>query len=305
MPSQSFASEFDKVLTASPWSLDSIVDILARQDLQISQATLSHWRTGRSIPRRHNSLRIITALEDILGLTPQSLSSLLITSDNYKHTENKHFAPRAAEKPDPIDSDFTSLFAESDEATPWSDEIRREFIEEETIISADFLTQTRTIVILGRIPQVPNPCLHVSVGLDDWDVVPETGYIDVYDVKGATIGERKLYNNGLTTVTRLDVPDSCYPGQLHRISYSYTYQTTIPFSESLMRAFPWPLRFYISRVEFEGKVPESIEWVNETIHEDNDMTHTSIVSRPVFPIGHTIQMCIENPDAKRGYFRWE
>lgn len=296
MPAQSFASELDKALTASSWSLESIVDILAREDLHISQATLSHWRTGRSVPRRYKSFHIVTALEKILSLPPQSLSILLTIDDNNSgHTKNKHFAPLPATKPDPIDSDFTSLFAESDENTSWSDEIRREFIEEETIISTDFLTQTRTIVILGRIPQVSHPCLHISVGLDDWDVVPETGYIDVYDVKGAIIGERKLYNDGLTTVTRLDVPDSCYPGQLHRISYSYTYQTTIPFTESLLRAFPWPLRFYINRVEFEGKVPENIEWVSETIHEDDDTTHTSIVSRPVFPINNTIQMCIENP----------
>lgn len=302
MAAASFASRLDEAFINTPWSLDRIVEMLEEQDLHVSQATLSHWRTGRSVPKRHNSFRIIAALEGMLGLTPQSLSSLLQHLDTREHID---VAPPAKQEPQPIDSNFASYFDESDSETDWSNEAQRELFEKETIFSADFLTQTHTFIILVRIPKIQKPCVHVSMGLDDDAVIPETGYVDVYNVKGATIGERKLYNNGRTTVTRLDLPDSCYPGQLHRISYTYSYQSNVPLNESSSQAFAWPLHFYVHRIEFEGKVPEKIEWVDETVHEEEDKTYTSIAVRPIIPIGNTAQICIEKPSATRGYFRWE
>lgn len=302
MASASFASRLDEALISAPWSLDRIVEMLAEQNLHISQPTLSHWRTGRSVPKRRNSFRIITALEEMLGLTPQSLSSLVRTNTE---TYTEYLTPISGRDPHPVDSNFSSLFDEADKETDWSNEIQREFLEEETVISADFLTSTHTFVILARVPQVKNPCLHVTVGLDDSSVIPESGYVDVYNIKGATIGERRVYADGHTTVTRLDLPDSCYPGQLHRISFTYSDQSTVPFTESLFQTFAWSLHFYVNRVEFEGKVPERIEWIEETTREEEDKTYTSISSRPVIPIGNTVQICIEKPSASRGYFRWE
>lgn len=306
MSPASFAATLDAALISAPWSLDRIVEMLTDQGLRVSQATLSHWRTGRSMPKRHNSLRIVAALEDILDLAPHSLSSLLYNNNTKENIEEKlvFLAPTAGKEPDTIDSGFVSFFDESDNATDWHNEIQREFLEEEVVISADFLSQTHTFVILARVPQTKNPCLHVSIGLDDTSVMPETGYIDVYNVKGATIGERKLYTDGHTTVTRLDLPTSCYPGQLHRISYTYSDQSTVPFHSTSIQGFAWPFHFYVRRIEFEGKVPEKIEWVEETTHEKHDKTYTSISTRTVMPIGNTVQICIEKPTSNRGYFRW-
>lgn len=302
MASASFAAKLDEALIAAPWSLDRIVAILAEQDLHISQATLSHWRSGRSVPKRRNSFPIIAALEDLLGLPPHSLRSLIRSNTE---TPTNYLAPVSGKEPDPIDSDFAFLFNESDNATDWSNDIQRELLEKETVISADFLTQTHTFVILARIPKVKNPCLHVSIGLTETSVMPEVGYIDLYNIKGATIGERKLYANGRTTVTRLDLPPSCHPGQLHRVSYTYSYKYTEPLKKTSSQAFAWPLHFYINRVEFEGKVPEKIEWVDETVREEESATYSSISTRPVYPFDNTVQVCIEKPQATRGHFRWE
>lgn len=302
MAHTSFASRLDEALIAAPYSLDRIVDILAKQGLKVSQATLSHWRSGRSTPKRYNSLRIVAALEDILTLPSQALSSLL-PSDIKKNTDAS--PPESGTEPSPVDSSFSFLYDEADRATDWSNEVQREFMEGETVVSADFLTQTYSFVILARVPQVQHPCLHVSVGLNNTDVIPETGYVDFYNIKGATIGERQVYADGLTTVTRLDLPSSCYPGQLHRISFTYSCQSTVPYTTSLLQLLVWPLHFYVSRVEFEGKVPENIEWIEETVQEEDNATYTSISTRPVIPIGNTIQICIEKPEATRGYFRWK
>lgn len=50
---------------------------LAQRGLHISTATLSHWQTGRSVPERAASLRVVDGLEEVLGLAPGELRSLV------------------------------------------------------------------------------------------------------------------------------------------------------------------------------------------------------------------------------------
>ena len=302
MTSASFASRLDEAFVASPYSLERIIDMLAQQDLHVSQATLSHWRLGRSVPKRRNSLAVVIALEEILDLPHQGLTSLL-PSDIKKAIETP--TPSSGTEPQPVTFTYDFLFNETNQNVDWSNDVQREVLEEKTIVAADFSSQTYTTTFLVRIPQVAKPCLHFRVGLDVTDVIPEKGYVELYNIKGATVGERKVYDNGRTTLTRLDLPPSCYPGQLHSVSFSYVTEFIEPFNNSLMQTFAWPFRFYVNHIEFEGKVPDSIEWVEETIHKKGNTTYTSISTRPVIPIGNTVQVCLEKPTASRSYFRWE
>ncbi|MGY0233549.1 hypothetical protein [Longispora urticae] len=50
---------------------------LAEQGLHVGVATLSYWQQGRRRPERQDSLRAVTALEEILGLPPAALTVLL------------------------------------------------------------------------------------------------------------------------------------------------------------------------------------------------------------------------------------
>jgi len=50
---------------------------LAEQGLHVGVATLSYWQQGRRRPERQDSLRAVTAIEEILGLAPASLTVLL------------------------------------------------------------------------------------------------------------------------------------------------------------------------------------------------------------------------------------
>ncbi len=58
-------------------SLDRIRHRLAQRGLHVSSSTLSNWQTGRSRPERPESIRALRGLEQILGLSPDSLLRLL------------------------------------------------------------------------------------------------------------------------------------------------------------------------------------------------------------------------------------
>ena len=50
---------------------------LARRGLRVGLSSLSDWQTGRSLPGRADSLRVVAALEEVLELGPGALARLL------------------------------------------------------------------------------------------------------------------------------------------------------------------------------------------------------------------------------------
>lgn len=72
-----FAETFSDALAASGTTAKQIHDRLADRGLRVSTATLSYWRTGRSVPARAGSHDIVSAMESILGLAPAALLNAL------------------------------------------------------------------------------------------------------------------------------------------------------------------------------------------------------------------------------------
>ena len=58
-------------------ALQRVQHRLDRSGSRVSVSTLSYWQSGRRRPERTESLRAVTALEEILGLPPTSLTVLL------------------------------------------------------------------------------------------------------------------------------------------------------------------------------------------------------------------------------------
>jgi hypothetical protein len=72
-----FPRALDQAIASSGLSLDRVRARLARHGVQVSIATLSYWRSGRSRPERRDSLRAVRILEEQFGLSPGSLTELL------------------------------------------------------------------------------------------------------------------------------------------------------------------------------------------------------------------------------------
>ena len=112
--------------------------------------------------------------------------------------------------------------------------------------------------------------------------------------------------DGYGTIARLDLPETCTPGGLHHISFSYDYAAKHPFDRALLAFFAWPLRFYTGRIIFTGDIPSHIEYVKTAIEHDGDITNRRITTQNV-PINmreKTAQLTLENIEPSTGVFQW-
>lgn len=76
-----FAEVLSKAVQARGLSLDRIRARLEAAGVPVSNATLSYWQSGRSLPTRARSLRTLVELESILRLEPGTLIELIRTAD--------------------------------------------------------------------------------------------------------------------------------------------------------------------------------------------------------------------------------
>ena len=72
-----FAEVLTKAVDNSGLSLERIQHHLAARGMQVSLSTLSYWRRGRSRPERPESLKVVTALEELLNLGEGHLTDRL------------------------------------------------------------------------------------------------------------------------------------------------------------------------------------------------------------------------------------
>lgn len=72
-----FATAFRTATDARGLSLERLTYHLRRRGHDLSPATLSYWRTGRSAPQRHASISALGPLEEILGVERGALLRLV------------------------------------------------------------------------------------------------------------------------------------------------------------------------------------------------------------------------------------
>ncbi len=72
-----FPAALHLAIEARGVTLEELRDRLGERGVQLSIATLSYWRRGRSRPERAASLRAVQVLEELLALPADSLMSLL------------------------------------------------------------------------------------------------------------------------------------------------------------------------------------------------------------------------------------
>lgn len=85
-----FSEVLSRAVQARGLSLDRIRARLEAAGVPVSNATLSYWQSGRSLPTRARSLRTLVELESILLLEPGSLIELIRTADG--RTRHQLFA---------------------------------------------------------------------------------------------------------------------------------------------------------------------------------------------------------------------
>ncbi|MBR5950191.1 MAG: hypothetical protein IKZ87_02030, partial [Actinomycetaceae bacterium] len=280
-----FASALNNAIVSSDLSMEQIVTRIKEQGLNISQSALSHWRSGRSVPKRKSSFEVITALEEILEqpagfLIAQLKTDIALDSDKRKNNlpTNKH-------------TNTKPLLDKLDDKTNWGNEVSREVIADRMIVAEDFLSCELQIFLLVRSEEnCENPQLHVAVSGEPHEFETTSTFSLLEGLEGATIASHQTHNEDDEIVHTfcLQIPNDAN-SSLHRVFYKQhkTVPPEEPLRESNHRFFAWESKFYASTVEFLGTVPQTIEWVTERVEQNGDFDSVlSTISRTIEPVGN-------------------
>lgn len=301
-----FAAELSTALARSGMSLQHVVDILAERGLPTTQASLSYWKSGRSLPRRASSKPIIIELERIFDLPEGTLIDALEHSLQAQGAakQARRLTPLSGSAPYRIGFEESDRWEDLDAKIDWNADVRREVVEDTTTIRADRLGATHKIDYVVRVPNTPRAHLHVGIALHDWDLLPDGEIVAPYDIEGAHPEHAYVSQNGRNAVIRLVLPENLKPGELHRLSLAYDFETTKPIHEVSERSFPWPLRFYNSRVIFEGEPPQEVYYDQRHIDQQGQVTRRIVSSMQIPVFDNSVQISLENVRPCYGLFRW-
>lgn len=72
-----FATALSEAIDTHGITLSALAEQLAARELNISLTTLSYWRSGRRYPTKGNSITVVAAIEEILGVPDRELTTLL------------------------------------------------------------------------------------------------------------------------------------------------------------------------------------------------------------------------------------
>lgn len=302
--SAGFAPELRRALARSGMSLAQVVEQLAEAGVSTTQATLSYWKSGRSLPRRASSRPIITELERILGLVEGTLIFALEhdlravsanrQADNLIPAEGRepsHSVPRRAIVWDKVQGTID-----------WSSDVRREAMLDRAVIAPDRLSVRFESLIICRIPRVRNPLLHVGVKSAPGERLAGTPAESVA-IEGATLKETLDSGEG-SAILRLAPPSTLLPGDMCAIRIAYSEYATTPLAHACERYFAWPLRLYSACVVFQGEPPASVSYYRSRSTEHENTRQEVHSSRSIPEHEGTFQISADNLTPCLGHFGW-
>lgn len=300
--SSRFASDLKMAIAISSKSLDDITHELLSYKIRTTPEALHAWETGEVLPRPKTSERAITALEEILDLTPGTLLTSFSHDLDQGTTEPDYSGVSSHYSNELVFENFHHI----DEQTDWDHEVYREELNENIMVSDDFRKIRQRVRVGVRVPYNKRGTLHVSTFWDNTSR-PSADDIGVYEIEGAIVGETttELSDEGTAKTTTLILPDDAQPGDLHYISYEHQFISRIAQNSTAQRAFSWHLNAYSCTVSFMGRTPKNIEWVLTSVDTNSFSSQKSIYTRPLTPMGNTVTVSVNNIEDAMGLIKWD
>lgn len=300
-----FATILNQAIQSSGLSLTDIVNELDKQGLTVSAASLSYWKTGKTLPTRKSSVPILKAIEVLCSLTPRTLIDAAQSDAQVNSNRKILNSTSHNQTPATAHTQISSDSEEMDSKIQWEYEAEREILIDSYHVSADFTQIQSEIMILARVTNPARSHLHIS----SHSTTDEERFADnetgLRYLEGATVGDIIRHDNNHFITLRLDLPEDRKSGEMQRVFYLLApFRHSTPCTQAPSRFFAWPLRMYNCHVFFEGDVPKNIEWVSEETQEHNGSRIKQITTQRIQPNGNTVQVTLENVRKITGYFRW-
>lgn len=283
-------AEFSAVLSAAiaqrDLTLNRIVQRLQESGTPVSIATLSYWQTGRSLPTRTRSLRVLQELEKILRVPAGHLTGALPPQGAArweaapKRPQDQRISETLASlgfRPEP---DFTN-----------------QTLQDSIDVSMLDATQSETtrqllrseVADLHRIPLVLRQD-------DSSQALPA-----VEPLAGCSLAEVVPVDDNGLVIAVLELLHPLARGGLSMIEYRVLWDISDEGDFGFARAVPRPIGHLVIDVRFLDRVPRSATY---TLHPGREDEHLPTASQPMEATDF-VQVAITNPAPGVHQIGWE
>ncbi|MEV6647831.1 XRE family transcriptional regulator [Amycolatopsis sp. NPDC051371] len=241
-----FDAALRAAIRARGLSLDRLREHLRTRGVTVTTATLSYWQSGRSRPERHDSVRGLRQLEDVLEVPPGSLVALLGPPRVRRSApaEIGRFWPDGR----PIDA------AVSDVDIRWDERLTRLSQHDVVLVgpSCEEL-EIRSRQVLRAEADGPDRWV-VILHLDEHDrPLPE-----LRDLRGCRAGRRVLRPGDGLLVVELLFGRPLLRGETVLTEHALVNRAPHPVATNYERKFRLPVREYVLEIRFSPEAVPSV-----------------------------------------------
>ena len=267
---RAFADVLSRAVQARGLSLDRIRARLEVAGVPVSNATLSYWQSGRSLPTRARSLRTLVELESILDLEQGSLIELIRSADG--RTRHQLFPWQSV-----VPGETVAEQIIADLGIEVAGRISRVAIHDTVTIGENRAELTQLTRLVLRAERSGTQAWPVVVQQDTADeLTPE-----VESVFGCRVCRMVMVPERQLAVAEMVLPRPLLRGELVVAEYLVTWAPTDAPSFRLARACPEQLREIALGVQFHAKaLPASVVGYSRATLDPNtgDDTETTQVA---------------------------
>ncbi len=254
-PSQggsSFADALRIAVAANGLSLDRLHERLAERGVRVSVATLSYWKSGRSVPGRRVSFETLSDLEDILDLAPGALANL-VPPRARGHRRVDATRTIAESMGDGVE--VPQLIAELDAR------LRRqvEAVSEQAIVTigSDRTQRSRSTRRILRALSDGVDRLLIADQVEDASAPPPR----IVPINHCSLGRRHWLKDSSFVITELLFDQQLAKGEMMIIEYRMDYGPPYPYDTFHEEHKQMPLRDFVLEVGFDpAALPVRCEW---------------------------------------------
>ncbi|MEL4358623.1 MULTISPECIES: hypothetical protein [unclassified Luteococcus] len=286
-PTQDFARRLTEAMTHSPLTLEALSARLGALGTPVSIATLSYWRSGRSVPTRRSSLRAVEHLEDLLELRSGRLVGDLPA------TAAGGWDPLAMLPPS------SRLLAVMDQLGL---DLRRRtssaFARDRLELEAG--ARTHVVRQLVRVEAEELAHLAVMIGMDPGQRLAEL--VGLSGVRVEELVELPVEDGkgGTLMVGRMSLPRRLVRGERADYGYRYRLDSDQELSPETAVSRPERTPLLVQQVVFGADLPAEVEYVCRPFHSAPD--DASEVLR--LPAGRHVQYAQRDAQAGVHVIRW-
>lgn len=244
-----FETALDTAIRASGLSMERIQRRLADRGVEVSVTALSYWRRGRSRPERAQSRRAVRMLEELFGLSADSLVSLLGPQRPRGRWAGRADATLA---PTRLWQGYQSLSGLLDDLGNTDDGLTRVAVHERFEIDAAGAESRWTACLVLRAERENvDRCVVITRGDEPGRPLPE-----LLDVRNARVGRVRTDPGVPITVSELLLDRVLPKGDTAVVEYTGTYPTSGRATEECGRGFRTAAPLYTLEVTFHpSRVP--------------------------------------------------